>query len=65
MRKPTVAVALFLVGSEPRMTGRPRSPWGSMSMYAPNAAGSAYCALPDGGYDPERKRSDAGPLMFE
>ena len=60
-----VAVALLLVGSEPKMKGRLRSPWGGMSMSALNTDGSAYCTLPDSGHDPEWKRPDAAPLMFE
>lgn len=58
-------LALLLVGSQPTMKGRLRSPWGGMSMSAPDTDGSANCTLPDGGHDPEWKRPAAAPLMFE
>ena len=63
-QKPTVDIALLLVGSEPKMKGMPRSPWGGRLMFAPGVESSAYCTLPDGGYDPDSK-FDGGPLVIE
>ena len=65
-QKPTVDIALLLVGSEPKMK-RPKSPWPGISFYAPNVDGSARC-LPDGGYSdalPPSQLLPDGGLIWE
>ena len=65
-QRPTVDIALLLVGSEPKMK-RPKSPWPGISFYAPNVDASARC-LPDGGYSdalPESQLLLDGGLIWE
>jgi hypothetical protein len=63
-QKPTIDVALLVVGSEPRMKGVARSISG-ISLYVPGVEGSAYCVLPDGGLDKDYSFVDAGGLVYD